>query len=315
MGTSRPVRAPASTTRRAGWALSFAAGRCNALASLSPSPGATATGSVSSRPGFCEEIFCSMGSPMLALLWRGRFRNDLGARLAAATRGIFGGKMQQGLAVDALRRILLPVALEAPGGEEQSAALPVEVALGVLYQLQNFRMERRLRIETFEVSPGNREGFPGVVEVARGDHPLVELAPALLVRFSRRLGISRSDCQHLGPDLRDRPRPLAVRLDEGDDVSRIGPQQAVGKRQGVDLFAVRGPRPGEMLSVEPDLEVCPLDGSARLVMQDDAPRGAGREAELDGLPAFDLRVDVPERIRAGGVVQGHDRGTGRPAPR
>src|SRR5712671_853419 len=106
---------------------------------------------------------------MLALLRGTCVRNDFRPCLATATRWIFGGKVQQGLAVDALRLLVLPVAFEAAGGEEQPSAFLVEVAFRVLDELRYLDVQRRLRVEALEEPTSHGERLPRIVEVSRGD--------------------------------------------------------------------------------------------------------------------------------------------------
>ena len=63
--------------------------------------------------------------------------------------------------------------------------------------------------------------FPGVVEVARGDQPLLELAAPALVGLARGLEIAGGDRQQLDADFSDRPILALLRLGEHDHVATV----------------------------------------------------------------------------------------------
>src|SRR5207248_9857204 len=126
-------------------------------------------------------------------LRRLRDRDDVPLRLLAAAPRVVAGKIEQHFAPGLLRLLVLAVALEALGGEEQLGALAVQVALAVLDQLRDFGVQRRPLRQSFQVPARLDERLPRIVEVPRRDPPLLQLAPAAVVGGARSRQVTRGD--------------------------------------------------------------------------------------------------------------------------
>src|SRR5713101_8327274 len=120
-------------------------------------------------------------------------RDDVPLRFLAAARWIFAGKVQEHLAIHLLRPRFLPVALEARRGEEELAAVLVQVALAILDQLRHLVVERGLLAQALHLPARVGERLPRVVEIAGRDAALLQLAPAAVVRLARRGHVTRRD--------------------------------------------------------------------------------------------------------------------------
>src|SRR5207302_6682501 len=152
----------------------------------------------------------------------GLCRDDVPLRFFAAAGRVLAGEMQEHLAIRLLRLLVLPVPLESRRAEEELSALAVEVALAVLDQLRHLRVQRGPGSEPLHLPARVDERLPRVVEIARRDAALLQLAAAPVVSLPGRDNIPRSNGQHLDAHLAHRPLLALLALREGDEIAAVG---------------------------------------------------------------------------------------------
>src|SRR5207253_5755939 len=145
-------------------------------------------------PGRCAKMGARIGFTVSLDTLAGRLGKQVLLRLSTATARILAREMQEDLTPGLLCALALAVALEPRGREQEPIALAKQVALTLLDDARQLALEQAGIRHALEVPARLHERPPRVVQVARSDPSLLQLAPAALV-----CGASRREVRRRSP--------------------------------------------------------------------------------------------------------------------